>query len=209
MLTEITNTLLNLLDSFGYLGITFIMFLESGVFPPIPSDVILGSVGLLVHRGEMQLGFAAMAAAFGNMLGSVLLYTFGRFGGRPFVRNYGKYIYFSEKKLDTGKIWFEKYGDALIFFSQFIPVGRSIVSIPAGILQKSLIKLCLFSFLGSLIWASVVIYIASKLGDEWEKILEYLDPYSFAVLTALAIGGFIFSIYTIYSWRKEWLKEDT
>lgn len=202
MIADLTDFVLELVDSIGYVGIFITMFIESGVFPPIPSDIVLGTVGLLVYEGELSYFPAVLAAALGNMFGTLFLYMIGSYGGRPFLNKYGYLFFYDEDKMKKGEEWFKKYGDGVVFFSQFVPLGRSIISIPAGVLKKNVFKVLVFSFLGSFVWAAFVVFVTSRLGEQWEDLLIWIDRYETIVL---AFVGAILALYfgsKLYRWRR-------
>ncbi|MDQ6985787.1 MAG: DedA family protein [Candidatus Dojkabacteria bacterium] len=203
MFSSLANDLLGLIDSLGYFGVFLIMFLESGVFPPIPSEVILGSIGLLVYQGNMNFGLAVLAASLGNAAGTLFMYLVARIGGRPFINRYGDRLFVTQEKLDKGEVWVKKYGNVVIFFSQMIPGVRSLVTIPAGLLKKNVFAVCLYSFLGAAVWTSFIIGVTSKLGNKWKGFIDTVDKYSNVVMLLTLIIGLLFISYRVYSYKRK------
>jgi membrane protein DedA with SNARE-associated domain len=203
MISDISDLILNIAESLGYFGVFLAMFIETGIFPPIPSDIVLGTAGLLVYKGEFNYFIVTFVAVLGNFAGSSFLYLVGRKGGRPFLDKYGKYLEYSPEKLERTERWFTKHGDVIIFVSQFIPLGRSIITLTAGILEKDFKRFTVFAVAGSIIWSGGTIYIASQLGEEWEKLVVWLDTYQNIAISAAVL---ILLIYFIYRGRKAYRK---
>lgn len=130
----------------------------------------MGISGYLVYKGEMNLFLAGLAGAIGNILGSTIMYYLGSKGGRPAIKKYGKYIHFDEGKFERVDKWFTKWGDIFVFTAQLMPVVRTFVSFPAGVLRISYPKFIFYTFTGALIWCTALAYVASLLGSEWEKL---------------------------------------
>ena len=139
---ELINTVLAVLVKFiehiitvmGPFGISLLMAIESCNIP-LPSEAILPFAGYIVSKGEMNFHVAAWAGAFGCVLGSIPSYYLGYFGGRKFIEKYGKYFLISHKDLDDADKWVEKYGDWAFFICRMLPVIRTFISLPAGILR--------------------------------------------------------------------------
>lgn len=124
----------NMIEATGPLGISLLMAIESCNIP-LPSETIMPFAGYLVSKGEMNFHVAAFAGAFGCVLGSVPSYYIGYFGGRPFFEKYGKWLLVSKKDLDEADEWVDKYGDWAFFICRMLPVVRTFISLPAGILK--------------------------------------------------------------------------
>ena len=154
------------LNPLGYLGIIILMAIESACIP-LPSEIIMPYGGYLVATFPDKFSNfgMAIAGAIGCVLGSLLAYYIGRFGGRPLVERYGKYILISKKDLEKGDKFFEKYGDWAVFIGRLLPIVRTFISFPAGVSRVNIIKFIIFTFLGSFPWC----YVLSYLGD-WATI---------------------------------------
>lgn len=181
--TNMLHQLLVWIEGLGYLGILIGLLIEV-----IPSEIVLGYGGYLVSKGEAAyLG----AVAFG-VLGAVgqnwILYAFGRFGGRPLVEKYGKFIKIKPKHVDLSEQWFNKYGAGIVFTARFVPVMRQVISIPAGMAKMPFGLFTLLTALASIPWSLLFVYLGMKLGEKWETIDEeaavYVQP---AILIALAL----------------------
>ncbi|MDD1768329.1 MAG: DedA family protein [Methanomassiliicoccales archaeon] len=170
----------------GYPGVFILMALESACVP-IPSEIVLPFAGWLVYDGQFDLIFAALAGTFGCLAGSVMAYLVGLYGGRRLVLRYGKYVFLSEKSLDTAERWFTKYGDAAVFFSRLLPIIRTFISLPAGMAKMNLARFCVLTFVGSLPWCFALTYVGFALGPNWESITGIFEG-----LDILIVLGVVF-----------------
>ena len=148
------------LDPLGYIGIIILMAIESACIP-LPSEIIMPYGGYLVSTyPTLFSNFGmAIAGALGCVIGSLLAYYVGRFGGRPLVEKYGKYILIKKKDLEKGDKFFEKYGDWAVFFGRLLPIVRTFISFPAGVSKVNIFKFIILTFLGSFPWCFILSYI--------------------------------------------------
>src|SRR3954464_4942884 len=107
------------ISTLGYGGVVLLMAIESACIP-LPSEIIMPFSGYLVSRGEMNLWWVGIAGAGGCVLGSLVAYWVGMYGGRPMIEKYGKYILLSRHDLDIADRWFSKYGEAIVFISRLL-----------------------------------------------------------------------------------------
>jgi len=207
ILILLTDFVINLVSSLGYFGIFLAMTIESASIP-LPSEIIMGIAGYLVYKGEMNLLLAAFVGAIGNITGSTIMYFLGSMGGRPVIKKYGKYIHFSEEKFEKVDTWFAKWGDKIVFISQLLPVVRTFVSLPAGILKTNFPKFILYTFTGAFIWCFALAWFSSLLGPEWEKISDYIHEFEIVIfiLFILALAYIIFK--RLYRLRKKSLEQN-
>ena len=134
ILSYLVNFIEHVITYMGPFGISLLMAIESCNIP-LPSEAILPFAGYIVSKGEMNFHVAAWAGAFGCVLGSIPSYYLGYFGGRQFIEKYGKYFLISHKDLEDADKWVEKYGDWAFFICRMLPVIRTFISLPAGILK--------------------------------------------------------------------------
>jgi len=167
------------------------MIIESASIP-LPSEIIMGIAGYLVYLGQLNLFLVALIGALGNTIGSTIMYFIGAKGGRPVVNKYGKYLHMEPERLLKVEKWFYKYGTKLIFISQLLPVIRTFISLPAGILKVNYLKFISYTFAGAFLWCLLLSYISASLGVEWKRITEYLKSYE------VVIGGLLLIIVLIY-----------
>lgn len=178
----------------GYPGVFLLMFVEScGIL--MPSEVIMPFSGFLVASSGFNFWLVALVGAIGNLGGSLLAYWIGWKGGRPLIEKYGKYILISKHDLDIGHKWFEKYGEWAVFFGRVLPVVRTFISFPAGVVKMDLKKFAIFTFFGALIWSIVLTYGGVILENRWDLIRQKMHNFD------LAIGILIVILIVLYVWR--------
>lgn len=162
----------SIISFLGYSGVFFLMVLESMIFP-VPSEAVMPFAGYLAYIGKFNLLLIVFIATLGSILGSLISYYIGYFGGEKFVLKSGKYIFLNEEHLKTSEEWFNKRGQSTIFISRFIPVVRHFISIPAGTAKMDKIKFITYTFLGAFIWNYFLAYLGLKLGENWRLVSEY------------------------------------
>ncbi len=195
ILETISNFILLVIEKTGYFGITLLMALESAGIP-IPSEIIMPFSGFLVTTGRFFLWLVIFWATVGNLLGSLILYIIGCYGGRRFILKYGPYFFFSEQELKKSDEWFKKYGSLAIFFSRMLPIVRTYISLPAGVTKINLPKFIIYTFTGSIPWNFMLAYIGVLLGQNWKEIEVYFRKFDYLILILIlaAIGW--------WGWRK-------
>ncbi len=195
-----------LIAAIGYPGIVLVMAIEN-IFPPIPSEAVLPFAGALSARGELDFWGAVAAGTAGSIIGAVVLYGIGYFareaGVRRLVAAYGKYVFISERDLDRGAAWFERYGEAVIFFGRLIPIIRSIISVPAGYTRMNFGKFLLFTTLGTALWSLILTYVGRLLGENWEDISTFMEPYQNGTLVVIVLIVVGFIGWRAYRWRQQ------
>jgi membrane protein DedA with SNARE-associated domain len=194
IISTLGRFVVNTISAFGYSGIFLTMAIESACIP-LPSEIIMPFSGYLVTTGQFTMLGVTMAGAIGNVVGSIVAYYAGVWGGRPFVERYGPYMLISHKDLDTADRWFARYGEAAVFFSRMLPVIRTFISLPAGIAKMNFPRFVMFTFLGALPWCYVLAYIGVKMGEEWERLRGYFHQFDIVIGfgLALAVGYFLWS----------------
>jgi membrane protein DedA with SNARE-associated domain len=194
IITILSRFVINTISTFGYTGILLTMAIESACIP-LPSEIIMPFSGYLVSTGQFTMLGVTLAGAIGNVLGSIVAYYAGVWGGRPFVERYGRYMLVSHKDLDTADRWFAQYGEAAVFFSRMLPVVRTFISLPAGVARMNFPRFVIFTFLGALPWCYLLAYIGVKMGEEWEHLRDYFHQFDIVIglFLALAAGYFLWS----------------
>jgi len=187
MLEWIEHLITDYLGAYGYQAVFVLMVLESACIP-IPSEVTMVFGGFLVSRGELDFFWVAMLGTIANVVGSWIAYWVGLRGGRPLIERWGKYIFLREHELDRAEAWFARRGDMAVFVSRLLPVVRTFISLPAGVARMPFGKFTLYTFLGCLPWTFALTWAGLILGDNWETVLRYGEPISWAI----AIAGVAF-----------------
>lgn len=194
LIAELGSFVITMISKFGYTGILITMAIESACIP-LPSEIIMPFSGYLVSTGQFSMLGVTMAGAIGNVLGSLVAYYVGVWGGRPFVERYGPYLLVSRRDLEMADRWFLKYGEAAVLISRMLPVVRTFISLPAGIVRMNVPKFVLFSFIGAVPWCYLLAYIGLKLGERWDGLHEYFHHLD-VVIGMVLVLGFVYFLWS-------------
>ena len=200
--------IISLMGQFGYFGVFFLIALEN-VFPPIPSEVILLFGGFMTTYTSLHIALMVVAATLGSLLGAIVLYYIGKILNKERLKKIvsgkvGKVLRLKEKDIDMADHWFDTKGNKTVFFCRFIPIARSLISIPAGMSEMPMAKFLLYTTVGSAIWNTVLIVIGNRVGENWESILGVFDQYSHIVLILLIL---IFVLFIVWFYTKKQKKK--
>lgn len=199
--------IINIMNSYGYLGV-FLLILIENIFPPIPSEVILLFGGFMTTYTSLNVLGMTMSSTLGSVLGALILYKIGNFFNKETLKRLihtrlGKLLKINNSDIDSSYNYFQTKGEKTIFFCRFIPLIRSLISLPAGINKMNITKFTIYTTLGSLIWNIVLITLGHIVGSNWKSILKIFDLYS----TYAVVIIFIISIVLIIKFYKKKLKE--
>ena len=198
-LTEhLVGLITKLIERGGYLSVTFFMTLES-MFFPVPSEGVMPFAGFLVADGTLASVWVVVFATVGSILGSLVGYAIGRFGGIPFVVRWGRYLLLDQRDLDLTDRFFQKRGSVTIFISRFIPVIRHLISIPAGMGRMRLPGFILFTALGAGLWNTFLTWCGYTLKRNWNAVMRYSHLIDIAVVAFLAL---LLALYIIRHLRR-------
>jgi len=192
------------ISALGYWGVILLMAIESACIP-LPSEIIMPFAGYLVSRGEMNLWGVGIAGAVGCVLGSLVAYWVGMYGGRPVIEKYGRYVLISRQDLELADRWFSRYGEAIIFTSRMLPAVRTFIAFPAGVARMNLTRFIVYTFAGSLPWCLGLAYVGQKLGEKWNKdetLKTYFHRFDF-LIGILALIAVIWWVRRHLNHRKE------
>jgi len=187
IITILAGFIIGTISRLGYGGVVLLMAIESACIP-LPSEIIMPFSGYLVSTGEMNLWLVGLAGAVGCVLGSIVAYYAGAWGGRPFIEKYGKYILISHHDLDLADRWFQRHGDITIFVGRLLPVIRTFIAFPAGVARMNLWRFNLYTFVGSYIWSLGLAWIGMKLGEHWNTLGVYFHRFDAAIGVILLIA---------------------
>ena len=199
-MSQFTDVFLQFIDGWGYYAVAILMALENACIP-IPSELILGFAGYMIYAGRMTFTMAMVAGMVGGMLGSYFAYYVGHYGGRPFVDKYGKYFFVKKSHVDIAQEWFDKYGIKAVFFSRMLPVVRTFISLPAGFAHVDMKKFFFYTFIGSLPWTALILFIGMMLGEGWKVMMEVGHEISLVVAAAIVIICIV--LYVQYKRKKK------
>lgn len=187
-LTETAAYLIrDIIDALGYGGVLVLMALENSVFP-VPSELILCFAGWLVYEGHMRMDAVIAMGTAGSVLGCLLMYYLGMYGGRGAVMRWGRYLHLGESDLDRASEWFRRYGDWAVMLSRLVPILRTVMSIPAGMARMALWRFVLFTTLGTLPYVALLTYVGYLLGPEWPAIFAVIGRFELPAIAAVVLG---------------------
>lgn len=202
------NLIIQVISTIGYPGIFFLMMLE-GMLLPIPSEVVMAFGGFLIatHSAALPafMGIPAfvillIVGSIGNLVGALIAYLIGDYGGIPLINRYGKYVLLKEDTVAKTQLWFEKYGSISVFLTRLVPVFRTFISIPAGIARMNRKVFSAFTLIGALIWDTMLIFLGMEFGANWKSVVSYFDKYTYVALGAIAVL-FVYWLYRGLSTR--------
>lgn len=192
LLSILAGFVIATISRLGYGGIVLLMAIESACIP-LPSEIIMPFSGYLVHRGEMSLHLVALAGSVGCVLGSVVAYGAGAWGGRPLVEKYGKYVLISHHDLALADRWFARHGDITVFVGRLLPVIRTFIAFPAGVARMPLWRFNLYTFIGSYLWCLGLAWVGMKLGEHWNTLGVYFHRFD-AVIGLIILAAVIWYV---------------
>lgn len=186
-----------LIGAWGLPAVFVLMLLESACIP-VPSEAIMLFAGFAVSTGDMTLAGITAAGVAGNVVGSWIAYGIGRYGGRPFIDTYGKYVLLRHHHVELAERWFAKYGPAAVFFSRVLPIVRTFISLPAGVGKMPFWQFTAYTVAGCIPWVLLLGWIGLQVGDNWESIREQLRYADYVVAAVIAVAA----AYFFVKWRR-------
>lgn len=194
-LSALTSWAVDVIESFGYVGIALMVTLEN-IIPPIPSEVILPMAGFLIGQERFSFVPVIVAATTGSVVGALILYGLGHWVGEQrllaLLGRYGKFVLMDEHDLKRSQQWFVSYGSLAVLFGRLIPGVRSLISVPAGVFGMPLSKFVLYTATGSAVWNVGLVSFGWVLGNEWDRVESYTSYLEYAVLALLFVAGCFF-----------------
>lgn len=192
-MSEFVHSIFVMLSNLGYTGIALALMVEI-----IPSEIVLAYGGFLISKGEISFIGAVIAGTIGGVIAQWFLYWIGRYGGRPILDKYGKYLFIRPHHIDLAQRWFSRYGSGVIFSARFIPVVRHAISIPAGIARMSFARFSLYTVLAIIPWSILFLYLGYTLGSKYTLINQAAAPYVRPVIIFAVAGA---SLYFFIKWK--------
>ena len=190
---EVFALILDFVETFGYFGIFFMTLIES-TFLPIPSEFTLIPAGYLISKGMMHVAPVLIASLSGTLIGSLLNYSIAYYFGRKLFINYGKYFFIKPGQLHSLELFFNKYGALSTFFGRMLPGIKHFTSFPAGLARMNLKLFCIYTFMGSLIWVSFLLYLGHVIGTNEELISKYIKRFNFAIILMVIVAIVFFYV---------------
>ncbi|WP_068075947.1 DedA family protein [Novosphingobium lentum] len=185
----------HLIEGGGYWGIAFLMVLEN-VFPPIPSELIMGVGGIAVAHGRMEVLPLMLSGTVGSTLGNYAWFVLGRSFGyerlRPFVTRWGRWLTLDWTGVEALVRFFRRHGQWVVFGMRFSPFMRTLISLPAGLARMGHVKFLAFTFAGATIWNALLVWAGFHLGRNFGELEKFTGPAALALIVAIGIA---------YMWR--------
>ena len=195
-----TEFILNLIVGGGYAGI-FLLMVAENIFPPIPSEVIMGLGGMAVAHGDMSLLPLIVIATLGTTIGNCFWFWLGwRIGHerfRPLVERYGRWLTLDWQEVERLHDFFVRHGHWVIFVCRFLPISRTLISLPAGMTRMPIWKFLIWTFAGSAIWISLLAGAGQWVGANFSQVEQYVGP----VAAGLMVAMVLWYIYRVFTWR--------
>ena len=196
--------MLSIMEQFGYLGVFLLIAIEN-IFPPIPSEAVLLFGGFMTTHAGLNIIVMIIMATLGSLVGAIVLYSVGRIFNKERLKKIisgklGKMLRLKTEDIDKADKWFFEKGNKAVFFCRFVPIVRSLISIPAGMSKMPLGKFFLYTITGSAVWNTVLLVIGNKVGENWANMLVVFEEYSHITLIVL---GILFILgCCIFYWEK-------
>ena len=189
MITEFISTIaVRILDATAYAGAFFLMALES-MIAPVPSEAVMPFVGFLVTDGKWNLWMALLSTSLGSLVGSLLSYWMGAYGGKPLVLKVGKYLLLNRRDLELTERYFnQRQGLLTVFLARFIPVVRHFISIAAGMGNMPLVPFMLVTVIGATMWNGFLLYLGMRLREHWTVVQKYSHQVDIVIIVVAVIG---------------------
>jgi membrane protein DedA with SNARE-associated domain len=187
----IFDIVVNLLYQTGYAGVFLLMVMESATLP-IPSEVVLPLAGYLVSQHRLEFWSTVAVATVGSLVGTMVDYGIGYYLGRPAVLRYGRIVRFSEKRLETTEKWFATHGRSIVLLARFVPLLRTLIAFPAGIVRMDVKRFLVYSALGILVWDITLVYLGVLAGQNSTAVANTLQAYFLPLgVAAVVIAGIL------------------
>ena len=191
LLGSITDPIVDLavevVDQIGLLGVFILMVLESACIP-VPSEATMLFAGFNVSDGEYSLAAAVAVGSFANLVGSWIAYAVGYYGRVDVLEKHGKKLHIKKSHLEWADRWFERHGDATVFFTRMLPIIRTFISLPAGVARMPFWRFSALTLAGCVPWVLMLTFIGQQAGDNWESWKDSLHYVDYAVAAMIVIG---------------------
>jgi membrane protein DedA with SNARE-associated domain len=192
----IVDVAVDFIDSVGLVGVFILMVLESACIP-VPSEATMLFAGFNVSEGDMTLFGITAAGVLGNLIGSWIAYGVGYFGRIELLEK-NKLIHINPRHLAAADRWFERHGDATVFFTRMLPIIRTFISLPAGVARMPFWRFTLLTLAGCIPWVLALGLIGKSVGDNWTDWQDKLHYFDYLVAALIVIGA----VYLFVRWRR-------
>jgi membrane protein DedA with SNARE-associated domain len=185
----------NIFGQLGYPGIFLLMIMESATLP-VPSELVLPLGGYLVYQGKLEFWSVVAVATVGSLIGTMIDYSIGYYLGRPAVLRYGRMVRFSQERLETTEKWFSHHGKSVVLLARFVPLLRTLIAFPAGIVRMETKRFLAYSAVGIVVWDIALVYLGLVAGQNSQTISNILQalflPIGLAAILLAALLSYRF-----------------
>ena len=188
---------MDVVDAMGLWGVFVLMVLESACIP-VPSEATMLFAGFNVARGEYSLFAATAVGSFANLVGSWIAYAIGYYGRVDILEKHGRKLHIKPSYLQWADRWFEKHGDATVFFTRMLPIIRTFISLPAGVARMPFWRFTVLTLAGCVPWVLMLTFIGQQAGENWEDWKDSLHYFDYFVAACIVIGA----VYFFVKWRR-------
>jgi membrane protein DedA with SNARE-associated domain len=183
----LVNFATNVVGDLGLPGVFILMLLESACIP-IPSEATMLFAGFNVHKGEYSLFAITLVGSLANLVGSWIAYAVGYYGRVELVERHGNKLHIKQSHLDWADRWFDRYGDATVFFTRMLPIIRTFISLPAGVARMPFWRFSALTLAGCVPWVFMLGFIGKQAGDNWDQWKDNLHYVDYAVAATILLG---------------------
>ncbi|HEX8241507.1 MAG TPA: DedA family protein [Allosphingosinicella sp.] len=191
----------SLIEQTGYVGVFLLMFLET-IFPPIPSEAIMPLAGVQAADGKLALWGVIASGTAGAMLGNLFWYALARVIGlrrfKPLIVRYGRWLAMDWDDVEKSERLFGRFGGIIVSAGRLLPTIRSVVSIPAGLLEMRLKSFLIWSTIGTVAWTAALAGAGWGLGKAFHGVEKVLGPLSMAIIGLIVLAY----IWRQLTWRR-------
>lgn len=199
MLSDLATWVQDVIESLGYLGVALLVIAEN-LFPPIPSEIVLPFAGFVARRGDGSVVVMVVASTIGSVVGALVLYAIAAAIGperiHSFVVRFGKWFGVKESDIVRAEEWFDRRSNVAVLVGRCVPLIRSLVSIPAGFRRMKFVPFITLTAIGSAVWNIALIGAGAALGDQWDRVGDYVGIFQWLVIAA------IFGVILKFAWSK-------
>jgi membrane protein DedA with SNARE-associated domain len=199
VLSDLATWVQVVIESLGYLGVALLVIAEN-LFPPIPSEIVLPFAGFVARRGDDSVVVMVVASTIGSVVGALVLYAIAAAIGpdriHSFVVRFGKWFGVKESDMVRAEEWFDRRSNAAVLVGRCVPLIRSLVSIPAGFRRMKFVPFITLTAIGSSVWNIALIGAGATLGDQWDRVGDYVGIFQWLVIAA------IFGVILKFAWSK-------
>jgi membrane protein DedA with SNARE-associated domain len=183
----IVNVAVDVVDAIGLWGVFILMVLESACIP-VPSEATMLFAGFNVSEGHYSLFMVTLVGSLANLVGSWVAYAVGYYGRVDVLEKHGRKLHIKPSHLAWADRWFERHGDATVFFTRMLPIIRTFISLPAGVARMPFWRFTVLTFAGCVPWVFLLAFIGQQVGANWEDWKDSLHYVDYAVAAAIVVG---------------------